>query len=468
MHVPRTIRFRLTLWYCSVLAVLTLTAGALIYGVVHHRLMRHYDEPMRGMAIAVEHILNEEWDCHTLTPAQTRTLDKLGKLILFHDAGAEHGLFYQSPEAQSRAAVPDMRMLEWKELTAPRYETIRNQGMSWRILSWPYQARSGRRGVIRLMQDLEDIQETLQRLRLILFLLIPAGIGCSALAGYWLSGKALAPVDRIARMAREIEAHRLDRRLPHSGADDEIGRLVETLNYMMGRLETSFGAMKRFTADAAHELRNPLATMRNTIDVVLEQPRTAAEQRLALESLGEDVDRLRKIVEDLLLLARADSGRLVMEREVIRMDQVARAMIEIHEPQAQERGISLSLHALEPAEVLGDERWLYRLLANLLDNALKFTPPQGSVTVELLRRGALVQLSVSDTGPGIPEADLPQIFERFYQADPARAQKQGTGLGLAIAAWVAESHGGRLTASNQAEGGTRFTLELPGHPGAPV
>lgn len=468
MHVPLTIRFRLTLWYSSALAILLLASGGLIYGVVHHRLMLHYDEPMRRMAIAVEHILNEEWDCHTLTPAQTETLDKLGKLILFHEAGAEHGLFYQSPEAYARSAVPDMGRLGWKEFTAPHYETVQNQGMSWRILSWPYQARSGRRGVIRLMQDLEDIQETLQRLRLILFLLIPAGIGCSALAGYWLSGQALAPVDRIARMAREIEAHRLDRRLPHPGAEDEIGRLVETLNHMIGRLESSFGAMKRFTADAAHELRNPLATMRNTIDVVLEQPRTLVEQRSALESLGEDVDRLRKIVEDLLLLARADSGRLVMEREVIRMDLVAQAMIEIHEPQAQERGIHLILHAPDPVEVLGDERWLYRLLANLLDNALKFTPPQGSVTVELLRCGALVQLSVSDTGPGIPEADLPQIFDRFYQADPARAQKQGTGLGLAIAAWVAESHGGRLTASNQPEGGARFIFELPTHAGEPA
>ena len=469
MRVPRTLRFRLTLWYCSALACVMLVSGLIIYGIVQHRLMRHHDEPLREMAVAVQHILNEQEDCHTLTPAQTETLNQLGRLILFHDVEGEHQVFYKSPEAQARTTAPTMNTLGWENVPSPQYETLQNQGLPWRVLSWPYQARSGRRGVIRLMQDLGDIQETLKNLRFTLLLLIPSGIVFSALGGYWLSGKALAPVDRITRMAWAIEASSLDQRLPYPGVEDEIGRLVETLNRMIERLEHAFSAMKRFTADASHELRNPLATMRNTIDVVLEQPRTAAEQQAALESLGEDVDRLRKIVEDLLLLAKADTGRLVMEKETVRLDLLAQALTETYQPRAQERALSLDVEVSGPAEVCGDERWLYQLLSNLLDNALKFTPPGGRVMVAVFTPPETVRLLVRDTGPGVPEESLERIFERFYQTDPSQTHTHGAGLGLAITAWIAESHGGRISVSNNLGGGACFTVELPaqrtgGHP----
>lgn len=469
MRIPRTLRFRLTLWYCSALTLVMLLAGLLIYGIVQHRLLRHHDEPLRAMAVAVQHILNEEEDCHTLTPSQTATLNQLGRLILFHDVEGEHQVFYQSPDAQIPATAPTMNTLGWENVPSPRYETLENQGMPWRVLSWPYRARSGRRGVIRLLQDLGDIQETLKKLRYTLLLLIPAGIACSALGGFWLSGKALAPIDRITRMARAIEASSLDQRLPHPGVEDEIGRLVETLNRMIERLEQSFGAMKRFTADASHELRNPLAIMRNTLDVVLEKPRTADEQQGALESLGEDVDRLRKIVEDLLLLARADTGRLVMEKETVRLDSLAQALTEAYQPRAQERALSLDVEVSGPAEVCGDERWLYQLLSNLLDNALQFTPSGGRVMVAVCTLPETVRLLVRDTGPGVPEDSLERIFERFYQTDPSQTQKHGAGLGLAITAWIAESHGGRITVANNLGGGACFTVELPaqrtgGHP----
>jgi heavy metal sensor kinase len=273
----------------------------------------------------------------------------------------------------------------------------------------------------------------------------------------------LAPVDRINRMALEIEASKLNQRLPHPGVADEIGRLVDTLNHMIERLEGSFQAMKRFTADASHELRNPLATMRNTIDVVLEQPRTVAEQREALDSLGEDVNRLRKIVEDLLLLARADSGRLAMERKPLDLGNLVQALAETYQLQAEELGVVLEVQATGQAEVAGDERWLYQLAGNLIENALKFTPQGGRVEVAVLSRPDAVRFTVRDTGPGIPETSLERIFERFYQVDQSRTQtqKSGSGLGLAIAAWIVESHGGRIFAGNHPDGGAIFTVELP-------
>jgi two-component system OmpR family sensor kinase len=270
-------------------------------------------------------------------------------------------------------------------------------------------------------------------------------------------------VDRIARMAQEIEAHKLNRRLPHPGVEDEIGRLVSTLNHMIERLEGSFLAMKRFTADASHELRNPLATMQNTIEVILERPRTVEEQRSALESLGEDVARLRRIVGDLLLLARADNGRLALEREPVALEGLVQALAETYQARAVEQGVTLEVDAPVRVEVEGDERWLYQLVGNLLDNALKFTPAGGRVTVAVRPQPGRALLSVGDTGPGIPEESLERIFERFYQVDLSRTreQKSGSGLGLAIAAWIAQAHGGRIFAGNQAEGGALFTVELP-------
>jgi two-component system OmpR family sensor kinase len=270
-------------------------------------------------------------------------------------------------------------------------------------------------------------------------------------------------MDRIATRAREIEASRLDQRLPHPGVNDEVGRLVDTLNHMIGRLEGAFLAMRQFTADASHELRNPLATIRSTIDVLSEQPRSPGEHQAALEAIGMDVDRLSDIVEDLLFLARADHGHVILEREPVRLDRLALAMAGTYQAKAKELGVGLALDAPTPATVEGDERWLHQLVANLVDNALKFTPSGGAVQVAVLPGENGVRLSVRDTGPGIPEESLERVFDRFYQVDPSRTrtQKSGSGLGLAIAAWIVAEHGGRITAANHPEGGAVFTVELP-------
>jgi len=463
MSFPRSLRARLTLWYCSALTLLLVLLGVLVYGTVRHRLSLHHDEPLYEMAMAVQHILNEQEDCHTLTPEQISTLNQLGKLVLVHEDGGEHQVFYQSPEMASNPLAPAVEMIGWDVSRKPKFITFDHKGTPWRVLSMPYHSKAGRQGVIRLMADLGDIEETLRSLRLALILLMPAGILFSAIGGYWLSGKALAPVDRVVRMAHEIEANNLNQRLPHPGVNDEIGTLVDTLNGMIGRLEQSFDAMKRFTADASHELRSPLATMRNIIDVTLERPRSAEEQRAALESMGEDVDRLRKIVEDLLLLARADAGRLVMAREPLRLDELVGALTEAYQARAEESGITLKAEVTEPVGVLGDERWLYQLVGNLLDNALKFTPRGGLVLVSVRGDVRNAVLEVIDSGPGIPEEDLERIFERFHQVDPSRtlSQKQGSGLGLAIADWIVKAHGGSISATNQPEAGARFIVTIP-------
>jgi heavy metal sensor kinase len=448
------------MWYCVTLTLAMFLLGVLMYWIVAFRLLRRQDALLLKKADRILAILQQPGGGRPLTNAQKEALDHLGQNIVVHESQGSRKVQYQSPEMQANPLAPSLAMLGWAEGPDRQFTTLPFKGETWRVIAEPYRAGDDRQGVLQVVGNLEDVQDTLTNLRFAILLLVPAGILCSAMGGFWLAGRALAPVGRIASMAREIEASKLDQRLPHPGVDDEIGRLVMTLNRMIARLESSFDSMKRFTADASHELRNPLATMRNTIDVTLEQPRTADQQRAALESLGEDVDRLRRIVEDLLLLARADNGRIAMNRERVRLDSLVQALAEIQQPRAQELGVAVAL-ASGPAEVNGDERWLYQMVGNLLDNALKFAGAGGKVLMEVTSQGDTVRLRVSDSGPGIPDEDLERIFERFYQVDPSRAQRTGSGLGLAIAAWIVQVHEGRISAANHPGGGAVFTVELP-------
>ena len=459
----QTLRFRLTVWYCTALAVLLLAFGGTVYGLVQHRMVHHHDEPLLEMAAAVQHILNEQKDCHDLLPDQLQTLDHLGRLILVHEVEGGHEIFYESPGMKANALAPAVGALGWDTTRKAHLTTIQENGLPWRVLSMPYQSKMGRQGIIRLMENLGDIEEALRSLRLALLLMTPAGVALAAVGGFWLSGKALAPVDQITRRAREIEATKLDQRLPEPGSDDEIGRLVKTLNHMFGRLEASFEAMKRFTADASHELRTPLVTLRNTIDVALDRPRSQEEQRAALESIGEEVERLQAMVADLLLLARADAGRLVMRRETLELSKLASSLAATYEARVQERQIDLRVETCGRGLVLGDERWLFQAVGNLLDNALTFTPAGGRISLEVREGQGKVSLAVSDSGPGLPEASLARIFERFFQIESSRNRlpNAGAGLGLAIVAWIVNAHGGTIVASNGGEGGARFQFELP-------
>lgn len=466
-----TLRFRVAAWCALVLALVLTTLGSLLYGIVRYQLLRHHDEALHEAARSVEQVLSEEPDCERLTPEQKERLERIGHLVLFHEVEGQGRVFYRSPDAaglpipiRASASVASMGDRGW-------FETVSAEGALLRIYSRPYRARSGRRGIVHVVENLGDVVAPLASLRLALLLMAPLAVLVSALGGYWLAGRALAPVDAVTRLAREIEASSLSSRLPAPKAPDEIGRLVDTFNQMIARLQESFESMRRFTADASHELRGPLTTMRGSIDVALARPREGGEYCDVLQSLGEDVDRLRSIVEDLLVLARADAGRVVLEKSPVRLDVVASEVAESFLTVACERGLSLSADCPHPVLVNGDERWLRQLVVNLVDNAVKFSAATGIgapgwIRVEVTGADGAVRLCVSDSGPGIPEKALDRVFDRFYRADVARPYRgtEGCGLGLAIAAWIAEAHGGTIRAENQPGGGSRFTVTVPAGP----
>ncbi|MBI3130290.1 MAG: heavy metal sensor histidine kinase [Acidobacteria bacterium] len=458
-----SIRARLTLTYAIFVGLLLVVCGGVLFGVVRYQLLRHHDPSLKDTAAKVEAILSRREDCIRLDPVQIQDLNRLDHLILFHETGGERQIFYRSPDSDG---IPTPSSLEAMTTTVP-FETLMAGGESLRVHSLPYRSQAGRQGLIRVMDRLGDVEEPLHALALSLLFMVPVAILFAALGGYWMASRALSPVDRITQQARAIGAQNLASRIPHPGNSDELGRLVDTLNRMFERLERTFEGMKRFTSDASHELRSPLAIMRSTIDVALNRPRTPEEYRCSLESLGEEVDRIRKISADLLLLARADSGRLELELTPLNLGLLATEVVDAFQILANAKEVQLESSTSGHMAVLGDERWLRQALANLVDNAIKFTPTAGQVWVDLAQEASWVRITVKDSGPGIPKEHLSRIFERFYQADSARTRDagQGAGLGLSITAWIVEAHGGSLSVENRIDGhGCSFSLRLPHQP----
>jgi heavy metal sensor kinase len=278
--------------------------------------------------------------------------------------------------------------------------------------------------------------------------------------GLFLSRQALRPVAESIRAARRLDPGNLSERLPRTGAGDELDQLAGTINGLLDRLAAYHAQIIRFTADASHELRSPLAAMRAAVEVALQQPRTVAEYRDALGLFGEQCDRLTALVNGLLTLARADMGQIALRHESVDLSLLAGEIAEMYQPLAEERGVALSWSSLSPIPVVGDPSRLRQLVTNLVDNAIKFTGPGGTVTILVDRSEDNARLAVTDTGIGIPADRLPHVFERFYQADLARSS-EGAGLGLSICRWIVAAHGGSIRAERNPDRGSAFLIDLP-------
>jgi heavy metal sensor kinase len=276
-----------------------------------------------------------------------------------------------------------------------------------------------------------------------------------------LAHRALAPIDRITRTARQLSAKDLSQRLDLDLPDDELGRLARTFDEMLGRLETAFQRQRQFTSDASHELRTPLTIIKGQIEVTLSRPRDAAAYREVLGAIGEQSDRMIDLVNSLLLLARADTGQIPIQRDPV--DVAAAVEIAIDELRllAEEHDVRLSFDG-QAATITADLTLFHQVLFNLLHNAIRHTPAGGSVQVNWsLGRGSL-RLEVHDTGLGIAPEYLPRIFDRFYRVDVARARNEGgAGIGLAICRWIVEAHGGSISAKSEVGAGSTFVVILP-------
>jgi heavy metal sensor kinase len=281
-------------------------------------------------------------------------------------------------------------------------------------------------------------------------------------SGYWVSRRALKPVAAIAETARSISIGNISERIPVSSTEDELQRLAETCNAMLDRLESSVSQIKRFTADASHELRGPLSFTRTVAEIAIRNPRADAESRQALQDIVDETAKATVLLEDMLSLARADSLPVSLPRIPLNLGTIATEVCEMAQPIVKESGLTLLIRvAQQEGLILGDPAYLKRLIWILLDNAIKYSKLNGAIEVCLHVVAQQVSLTVHDDGIGISDTEIPFIFDRFYRADPSRCIVEGSGLGLAIAKWIAEAHGTQITVASGEGLGTSFTVQFP-------
>ena len=322
--------------------------------------------------------------------------------------------------------------------------------------------------IVHVSTPLELLEDDLEDIRQVLLSSIPVVLLIAGGAGWFMARQSLRPVMLMADRAREIGTTNLDQRLPVTNPRDELGRLANTFNELLARISTAFTQQRQFMADASHELKTPLATIRAATDVTLQQPtRSDAEYRDALRMISDQAQRLSRIVEDMFTLARADAGHLPLRHTSFYLDEVLTDAAAAASMRGAAANVRVAVSGATDVMCVGDEDLIRRLVNNLVDNAMRYSPGGGQVdlTLEHTTDGR-ARITVADRGPGMPPESLPHIFERFYRADKARSRNastegSGVGLGLAISRWIAEAHGGTLTLLQSDARGTTFVAELP-------
>jgi heavy metal sensor kinase len=452
-----SIRTRLTLWYTSVLAIFIVVLGTIVYAVLAFNLVAGLDHTLHDTASQVISTarVRPMYDIQVITIPE---LDVFGSNVYIEVIDSDRQLARKSANLQRFAGTLDDVGLRGVESTRqPITRDVRTGSAHLRVLTVPLLVNDQLAGYLQVGAVREQVDDALN---LLLIVLVVGGIGtivASAVVGRLLATQALRPIDTITQTALAISrADDLDKRIPQVGPQDEVGRLTTTFNIMLDRLERLFRAQQRFIADISHELRNPLTTIRGNVDLMR---RMNCVDLPSLDAIQVESERMTRMVGDLLMLAQADAGQPI-RRERVELDtlvlQVYRQVRSLAE------GIELVIGAEDQATILGDPDRIKQLLLNLVDNAIKYTPQGGQVTLGLQRVEGWAQLSVADTGIGIPAQDLPHIFERFYRVDKARSRAAGgTGLGLSIVRWIVQAHGGKIDVQSEMGKGTTFTVWLP-------
>ena len=442
--VPKSVRARLTLWHAAVLAVIVCAFSAAVFLLVRAQLFADLDARLDRELAAVE----RTWlaDPGEVSEAETRAGIQLFEVV-------ENGRVAYRTEEWTRRDLG-----RWVPAGSSRSTWWPVDGQPVRILSTVDAAQR-----IAVAADESQIRRTLRTLALVLALGIPVAVALSVAGGTFLARRALKPIGVMADRARKITAESLDERLPVEDRGDEFGRLATIFNETLGRLQGSFERLRRFTADASHELRTPLTAMRSVGEVALHDSLDPAAYRDVIGSMLAEVQRLTGLVENLLLLTRAESGRLQPASSVVDVGALATRAAEALRVLAEEKEQTLTVDADGVVRARCDPALLRQGIVNLVDNAIKYTPARGAihVGVKLLRTGDAA-IEVKDTGPGIARAHQGRIFERFYRVEAARSKGTGgMGLGLAITRWTVEANGGRIELESEEGRGSLFRVVLP-------
>ena len=461
------VRWRLTIWYAALLALSMALFGGMLYVVLRQELYTSFDEQLLNQAaltLAAVRVEDGRPSFESSVAGITdgeyflRLLDADGR-VLFETGGNPVGV--PLDQGVVNAALGGRTVYS---------AALDEDGETLRLISVSVRqggAADDVAGVLQVGLDRNEIDEPLAGLLGALTLAGPIVLLATAAGGYLLAGRALAPVATITDLAARIGAGDLRSRLNLDLPNDELGRLARTFDAMLARIDDAFERQRRFTGDAAHELRTPLSLMRGQVDLALARPRSAGEYREALQAFDGDIERMTALVGTLLTLARSDAGQLALERAPFDLAETVHLVLEQYAPVAEEAGVALRSEATS-APLVADEDLLVQLLVNLIDNALAHTPDGGNVTAGCRAENDQIRLWVADSGEGIAPEHLPRVSDRFYRVDAGRTRERGgTGLGLAICKAIAEVHGGTIGLTSRMGSGTRVELVLPGRRSLP-
>ena len=461
--LPRTLRVRLTAWHVAVMVVVLAIYAAAVLLIVTRSASRALDARLRsdfrwaaGMAErgpdgSLSWFEGDPWS------------EESPWLQVWTTGGA---LIYRTAVARRLPAPESEALLDRAD---GRIVSVSSEPAPFRILS-RRTAIGADPVIVQVGRSEALMRQEIGELALVLLLGLPLSVAAAGLGGYYLARGALAPIDRMTERARAITASRLGDRLPIDNPRDELGRLASVFNETLGRLESSFTEMRRFTANVSHELRTPLTAIRSVGEVGLRGPRDAASQRAVIESMLEEADRLSGLVDRLLTISRADSGERARAGDTIDLADLADNVTTHLGVLAEEKRQAMVVVRDGRPTCRGDWIVLRQAVINLVDNAIRYTPVGGEIRVRVFRSNGGAVLEVSDTGPGVPEQHTPRLFDRLHRAagreTPGNAAAPndggGAGLGLAIARWAVEANRGRLSYEREPGRGSTFRIALPG------
>ncbi len=453
------IRWRLTLWYAALMTVTLAVFGVAIYAGMRYRLYDSFDEQLQNHAAVTLGAVRFEEGVPVLDPGISGDNGREYFVRLVGDDGFKvlADTRYDGKDIALDAAAIAAALDGRSGVRTSRADTDE----LLRVVTLP--VRDGERiaGVLEVGLDRNEIDDTIGELLFALALTVPVALAVAIAAGYALAGRALRPVAAITDLAARIGGRDLHARLDLDLPDDELGRLARTFDGMLARIEEAFERQRRFTGDAAHELRTPLSLMRSQLDVTRARRRTVEDYEVVLADLDGDLERITDLVARLLTVARADSGHLLPEREPLDLAVIVRLVLDQYAGQADAAGVLLD-DETAPTPCVADAGMMIQVLVNLLDNALAHTPTGGRIAAGCAPGGDMARLWVADTGSGIPAEHVERVFDRFYRVDFGRTRAMGgTGLGLAICRAIAEAHGGSVRLSSTVGTGTRAEVVVP-------
>jgi heavy metal sensor kinase len=458
------IRWRLTLLYGGILTLVLVVFSSGVYIYFRNSLQKSIDAKIKSMGEVISSSMTDIHD-PSLFGNFERYLENVlgrkpkGKLIQIIDSSGRIGAKSSDIEAENFAT--SFGTLERALSGEVVYETIERARPRVRMLTIPIFDNKKVTSIVQVGTSLEDFDETMKRLLLILIVGVFTSVTLTLAVGYYMAKKALKPVDQIRRSAVKISSRNLEEYIDIGSRKDELGKLAQTFNEMISRLRDAFQRVNQFSIDVSHELKTPLTILKGGTEVALRKERQIEEYQALLTSHLEEIDRMSRIIDDLLLLSKADREEMRLNLEEV---DIRDLIIDVYMDMkifAERKNVKLEVNELQDSRLKGDELKLRRMLWNIVDNGIKYTQTGGKVEISSTLDDGFLKINVRDTGVGISDGDLKYIFDRFYRADRSRKRESGSGLGLSISKWIAEAHKGAIEVESSSSSGSLFSVKLP-------